>query len=90
MQLICSLVTLAFMNASYVFVSFNMDSVVPTNEEKSAEVDLLWDPSMDFDIADILDLDIFDFDVEELANNGKQSDNLNAMIRSRSLANILL
>lgn len=90
MQLICSLITLAFMNGSYVFVSFNMDSVVPTSEGGIAEVDLLWDPSMDFDIADILELDIFDFDVEELANSSEQADDLNIMIRSRNLVDRLL
>jgi hypothetical protein len=90
MQLICSLITLIFMNGSYVFVSFNMDSVVPTSEDDLEEVDMLWDPSRDFDVADILDLEIFDFDVEELAASSEHADYLNTMIRSRNLVDIVV
>ena len=91
MQLLCSLITLIFMNGSYVFVSFNMDSVVLTSSEnETEETDTVSDPSMDFDVADILDLDIFDFDVEELANSSEQTDCLNTMIHSRHLVNSLV
>jgi hypothetical protein len=85
MQLICSIITLIFMNGSYVFISYDMESVVEQTSEDIEEVDLVYDPSRDFEVADILDLDIFDFDVEELANSNAHADYLDIMIRSRNL-----
>jgi hypothetical protein len=67
MQIICSL-ALIVMNGAYLFVSYNMDAmVVDEGEPAIEEVVTIFRPSMDLELADILDLDIFDFDVEELA-----------------------
>jgi hypothetical protein len=91
MQLLCSLITLMFMNGSYVFVSFNMDSVIElSSESETEETDTVSDPSRDFNVSDILDLEIFNFDVEELANSNEQSQNLNTMIQSRQLVGKLV
>jgi hypothetical protein len=85
MQLICSLITLIFMNGSYVFIAFNMESVVEQTSEEPEAVDTIYDPSRAFEVADILDLDIFDFDVEELASSSEHADCLNMMLRSKNL-----
>ncbi len=71
--LVCSL-ALIVMNGAYLVVSFNMDSL--TFDESAPELEQVIStssPSADFEIADILDLDILDFDVEELAESTKQS-----------------
>jgi hypothetical protein len=68
MQAIC-LITLMFVNGAYLFISFNMESMIPDNEpEQVAEVIILSSSSTsaEFDPADILDLDILDFAVDEL------------------------
>lgn len=79
MQAIC-LVTLMLMNGAYLFISFNMDSMVGGEEsEKIEEVVIAATKRMDFDPADILDLDIFDVDVEELA---ERNDNYQFGLRS--------
>ncbi len=73
MQLIC-LITLIFMNGAYLFVSFNMELLIPDeSEEKIEEVIVTLSTGTDFDPADLLDLDIFDFDVEELAGGNEGS-----------------
>jgi hypothetical protein len=67
MQIICSL-ALILMNGAYLLVSYNMDEmVVDESEPAIEEVVTMLRPSMNLELADILDLDIFDFDVEELA-----------------------
>ena len=77
MQIIVCLIALMLMNGAYLAVSFNMDSLVSDESEPEVvEFVSLSNPSMDFEIADILDLDILDFDVEELANSTKRSSSL--------------
>ena len=66
MQAIC-LITLMFVNGAYLFISFNMESMLPDNEvEQVEEVVVTSASSSEFDPADILDLEILDFDVDEL------------------------
>jgi hypothetical protein len=73
MQIIC-LITLIFMNGAYLFVSFNMESMIPDERDEQTESALVISTGgVDFDPADVLDLDIFDFDVEELGNSGQGS-----------------
>jgi hypothetical protein len=69
MQIICMIV-LVFMNGAYLFISFNMESIVAaTSEEATMEITVTSTAAeVEFDPADILDLDIFDFDVEGLAS----------------------
>ena len=77
MQIIVCSIALMLMNGAYLAVSFNMDSLVSDESEPEVvEFVSLSNPSMDFEIADILDLDILDFDVEELANSTKRSSSL--------------
>ena len=62
------------MNGAYLAVSYNMDSLVFDESEPELEqVISTSSPSIEFEIADILDLDILDFDVEELADSTEQS-----------------
>ncbi len=78
MQIICSLV-LILMNGAYLFVSYNMDEmVVDKNEPEIEEVITILRPSMELELADILDLDIFDFDVEELAASNEHSNTISS------------
>ena len=85
MQFICSIITLMFMNGSYVFISYDMESVIEQTSEDTEEVATVYDPSRSFELADILDLDLLDFDVEELADSQEDADELNIVIRSKNL-----
>ena len=79
MQIIVCSIALMLMNGAYLAVSFNMDSLVSDESEPEVvEFVSLSNPSMDFEIADILDLDILDFDVEELANSTERSSSLSS------------
>jgi hypothetical protein len=67
MQTLICLITLMFVNGAYLFISFNMESMIPDAEnEKVEEVVISSNTSTEFDPADILDLDILDFAVDEL------------------------
>lgn len=65
MQALC-LVTLMFVNGAYLFISFNMESMIPDDEIEQVEVVFSSSASTEFDPADILDLDILDFAIDEL------------------------
>lgn len=79
MQIIGCSIALMLMNGAYLAVSFNMDSLVSDESEPDVvEFVSQSNPSMDFEIADILDLDILDFDVEELANSTERSSSLSS------------
>jgi hypothetical protein len=74
MQIVC-LITLVFVNGAYLFVSFNMESMVAVdNEEETTAVVMTADTSTEFDPASVLDLDIFDFNIEELADVSAESE----------------
>lgn len=69
MQTFCSLVTLLFINGACLSISFNMESVLEQSiEDDTEEIVSMLDYSTSFDLVDLLDLDIFDFDVDELEN----------------------
>jgi hypothetical protein len=73
MQAIC-LITLLFMNGAYLFISFNMESMIPdTDNEQVEETIVSLSAGMEFDPADILDLDILDFTVDELMDDDRQN-----------------
>jgi hypothetical protein len=75
MQIFCSLVTLMFINGACLSISFNMESVLEQSiEDDTTEIVLMVDYSANFDLADLLDLDIFDFDVDELENRYQQDE----------------
>jgi hypothetical protein len=80
MQIISLLTALILMNLSYVFIYFNMEKIVSqsSDEETIEEVifssDSIIDPSSDLGLADLLDLDILDFDVEELIAINEEDD----------------
>ncbi len=68
---ICSLV-LVFFNSAYLFICFNMElMVLDENEDKIEEVVTISTQTQDFDPSDLLDLDIFDIDVDELMESGE-------------------
>lgn len=69
MQMFCSLVTLLFINGACLSISFNMESVVEqSSEDDTEEIISLVDYTTSFDFTNLLDLEIFDFDVDELEN----------------------
>jgi hypothetical protein len=78
MQIFCSIVTLIFINGSCLLISFNMDSVLEQSiEDETAEIQEILpatDYSTTFDLTDLLDLDIFDFDVDKLADKNKDDE----------------
>jgi len=62
------------MNGADLVLSFHMDSLA--FDESSPEIEeviTISTTTMDFELADILDLDSLDFDVEELADSRKQN-----------------
>jgi hypothetical protein len=86
MQMFCSLVTLMFINGSCLFISFNMESVLEqSTEDETEEMVSVIDYSTSFDLTDLLDLDIFDFDVDELDNRQQQDEYV-----SKSLPELIL
>jgi hypothetical protein len=76
MQILCSLV-LMLMNGAYLFVSLNMDAmIVDESDDKIEEVVTIASTRNELEPIDILDLDIFDFDVEELAASKEHSSSM--------------
>jgi hypothetical protein len=70
MQKVICLITLMFMNGAYLFISFNMESMIPdADNEQVDEVVVSSTINTEFDPADMLDLDILDFAVDELDNS---------------------
>jgi hypothetical protein len=75
MKIFFSLLTLTFINGSYFLISFNIESVFEQSmEEDITEVVSIADHSASFDLTDLLDLDIFDFDVDELENRHQKDE----------------
>jgi hypothetical protein len=80
MRIICLVAALMSVNMFYVTICFDMESIVAeTNGSEVAESivesdssteenDLVLEVINNFSLADLLDLDILDFDVEELTN----------------------
>ena len=62
------------MNGADLVRSFNMDSLTfDESDPEIEEVITISTITTDFELADILDLDRLDFDVEELAESHKQN-----------------
>jgi hypothetical protein len=77
MQIFCSLVTLLFINGACLSISFNMESVLEQSiEDDTEEIVSLVDYTTSFDFTDLLDLEIFDFDVDELENRYQQDEDM--------------
>jgi hypothetical protein len=77
MQMFCSMVTLMFINGSCFFISFNMDSILDLSlEDETEEILPTTDYSTSFDLTDLLDLDIFDFDIDELERRSKEDEHI--------------
>jgi hypothetical protein len=69
----CSII-LVFFNSTYLFICFNMElMVLDESEEKIEEVVTISSETQDFAPSDLLDLDIFDIDVEELMQRGEDA-----------------
>jgi hypothetical protein len=67
MQAVICWIALLFMNGAYTFISFNMESMIPENEHEQIEETIVSvAANMEFDPADVLELDILDFAVDEL------------------------
>jgi hypothetical protein len=74
MQTAICLITLMFVNGAYLFISFNMESMIPDAEnERIEEVIVSSTTNTEFDPSDILDLDILDFAVDELDKGEKNA-----------------
>ncbi len=67
MQAVICWIALLFMNGAYTFISFNMESMIPENEPEQIEETIVSvAANMEFDPADVMELDILDFAVDEL------------------------
>jgi hypothetical protein len=87
MQIICSIIILLFINGCYLITAFNMESIIAaSSDEEDGNIVSTLDPNRDkdrdIDLADLLDLDIFDFDIDELIDSREASDRLATDIRS--------
>lgn len=69
MQAVCSFALIFLFNGAYLFISYNMESMIPDPDNGLEEVVVSSIANMEFDPADILDLDLLDFDVDELTNS---------------------
>jgi hypothetical protein len=68
--ILCSLILVAF-NGAYLFICYNMElMVLSESEDKIEEVVTISTQAQDFEPSDLLDLDIFDIDVDELIERG--------------------
>jgi hypothetical protein len=77
MQIFCSIITLMLINVSCLLISFNMDSILDLSmEDETEEILPTTDYSTSFDLTDLLDLDIFDFDVDELERRSKEDEHI--------------
>lgn len=88
MQIVCSAIVLIFMNWCYLLISFNLASIVVQREEDRAEAIYPSDASSDIELADLLDLDIFDFDADELTD--REEDRQCRSARMRGMADRLV
>lgn len=74
MQTIVCAIALIFMNGADLVRSFNMDSLTfDESDPEIEEVITISTITTDFELADILDLDSLDVDVEELAESHNQN-----------------
>jgi hypothetical protein len=72
MQTVICWIALLCMNGAYTFISFNMEAMIPdTENEHVEEMIISLATNLEFDPADILELDILDFAVDELADHGE-------------------
>jgi hypothetical protein len=72
MKTVICWIALLCMNGAYTFISFNMESMIPTTESEQVEETIVAvATNLEFDPADLMDLDILDFAVDELADHGK-------------------
>jgi hypothetical protein len=72
MRKIWSLALIFLFNGAYLFISYNMESMISeADSDRVEEVVVSSIVNMEFDPADIMDLELLDFDVDELMN-GKQ------------------
>ncbi len=76
-----------FINGSCFLISFNMESVLEQSiEDETEEIVTITDYSTSFDLTDLLDLDIFDFDVDELESRSKEDEHI--FVNSRHHKNL--
>ena len=69
-RIIVLIATLVFVNISYFMISFNLTLIVSdSNDAEIEEISLASNTNNDFSLSDLLDLDLLDFDVEELAES---------------------
>jgi hypothetical protein len=72
MQTFICWMALLCMNGAYTFISFNMESMILDNEnERVEETIVALATNLEFDPADLLELDILDFAVDELMDHGQ-------------------
>ncbi len=79
-QIISLLIALILMNLSYILISFDMETIVSQSSDEEIIEQIIFspdssiDPSNDLGLADLLDLDLLDFDVEELIDINEEDD----------------
>ena len=75
MRVVLLIITLVFVNVSYVMIYFNLNSIISeSSEEEIEEIILVSNTNNNFSLSDLLDLDILDFDIEELADSSKEDE----------------
>jgi hypothetical protein len=74
-QTIWFAIAVTFINTSYFLISFNISSIVlESYEDEIEESILLPETTNQFSLSDLLDLDILDFDTQELTDRKKQDE----------------
>ena len=82
MQIVCSAIVLILMNGCYFITAFNLESLVAHNDEaETTEFVSSSNPSSEIELADLLDLDILDFNLDELVDSNEERERLATNLR---------
>ena len=90
MQSMCSAIVLILMNSCYFITAFNLESLVAHSgdDEQTTEFVSSSGSSSEIELADLLDLDILDFDLDELVDSNEKRERLATSLRHvKHLAN---
>jgi hypothetical protein len=89
MQIVCSMLVLILMNSCYFITAFNLETLAAQNgEEEINSIVSSSAYSSDIELADLLDLDILDFNLDELVDSNEERERLASNLRHGQLSSL--
>ena len=76
MQIVCSAIVLILMNGCYFITAFNLESLAHSGDAETTEFVFLSNSSSEIELDDLLDLDILDFNLDELVDSNEEQERL--------------